>query len=127
MISKKKAVLCGERGEGKIGAIIALLVVVLAIHVGVKIIPHKVHTAEFEKSIEDDLLDLAANMKLPDAFMLSVLEKAKAMEIPVREDMIKLELVGATWEFETKYEVPLKMIWGDWVQTVEINRSRTRL
>jgi len=127
MISKTRAVLRGERGEGKIGAIIAVLVVALVIHVGIKFIPFKVLTAEFEKAIEDDLLDLAANIKKEDDFLLSVLDKAKELEIPVREDMMKLELRGATWQFQTKYEVTLEMIWGDWVQEVEIERARTKL
>lgn len=124
MISKSEK---SERGEGKIGAIIALLVVALMVHVSWEFIPFKIKTAEFEKHIEDDLLDLAANLKKDEEFLMSVAEKAKEMQLEVREEHLKLELVGATWKFQTEYEVTLKMIWGDWVQSVSIERERTKL
>ena len=127
MMDMKRRGPCGQRGEGKVGAIIALLVVVLVIHVGMKFIPFKVQTAEFEGHIEEELLSLAANLRKPDDFILSVVEKASALELDLREDHLDLKLNGMTWEFKTQYEVTLKMIWGDWVQTVEIKRSRTKL
>lgn len=127
MMIETRAERRGQRGEGKIGAIIALLLVALVVHVGMKIIPHKVQTGEFEKHIENQLLNLAANLQGADEFLLSIVDKATALELPVREDTIELKLVGATWQFHVEYDINLKMIWGDWNQTVDIRRQRTKL
>jgi len=116
-----------QHGEGKVGAIIAVLVVALVIHVGIKFIPFKIQTAEFEGHVEEELLSLAANLKGQDDVILAILAKADSLEIGLREDQLHLELKGMTWEFKTAYEVTLKMIWGDWVQAVEVERSRTKL
>lgn len=115
-----------ERGEGKIGAIIALLVVILVIHVGMKYIPFKVQTAEFEKDVETRLERLAGNLIDEEAFIEGILKDAGETEVPLSYDDLKIELVGNSWRFETRYEIVLEMIWGDWVQEVEIVRERPR-
>ncbi len=127
MMNVRRRAKCAQRGEGKVGAIIALLVVALVIHLGIKFIPFKIQTAEFEGHIEEELLSLAANLKKQDDVILAVLARAEALELELREDDIHLKLKGATWHFQTQYEVTLKMIWGDWVLPVEIERSRTKL
>jgi hypothetical protein len=117
----------GERGEGKIGAVIALLVVALMVHLGMEFIPYKIQTNEFEHEIEEGLKELAANLKKQDDFLLEIVEYAELHEIAVREDEIFLELSGQTWTFKTEYDVTLGMVWGDWVQHVEIERKRDKL
>lgn len=126
MTATTRAFLRNERGEGKIGLIIAILVVGLAVHVGMKIIPHKIETSEFQQTIEDSLLNLAANVMNEESFLVAVTEKAEELEIPVREDTIQLNLSGDLWTFRTEYDVSLKMIWGDWVQHVEIERQQLK-
>lgn len=127
MISKTRSFLRGQRGEGKIGAIIALVVVALAIHVAWEFIPYKIQTAEFESAVEESMMGLAANLKKEDEFLLQILEKSDELKLGLREDQLHLEKVGDTFKFKTEYDVILKMVWGDWVQHIEIKRERARL
>jgi hypothetical protein len=113
-----------ERGDGKIGAIIAVLVVALAIHVGMKFIPFKVQVAEFEQKVEEKFTELAGNVIGEEDFMDAVLARAEEMQVPISEDNVQLELVGSTWKLAIDYEVVLGMVWGDWVQQVDLRLER---
>ena len=126
MIAATRRALRGERGEGKIGAIIALLVVILVIHVGMQFIPFKIKVAEFEKAVETRLERLAGNLTNEEEFRDGIVKDAAEQEIPIGYDDIKVELVGSTWRFETRYTIVLGMIWGDWPQEVEIVRERPK-
>jgi hypothetical protein len=46
------------------------------------------------------------------------------MQVPISEDNVQLELVGSTWKLATDYEVVLGMVWGDWVQQVDLRLER---
>ena len=126
MIAKTRRVLRGQRGDGKIGAVIAILVVALVIHVGVKFIPFRVQTAEFEKAVERRLERLAGNLTTEEEFLEGVRTDAEQMEVPLAEENLTIELVGATYKVKASYEVVLGMIWGDWEQRVEIERERPK-
>lgn len=126
MIAKTRRVLRGQRGDGKIGAVIAILVVALVIHVGVKFIPFRVQAAEFEKAVERRLERLAGNLTSEEEFLEGVRTDAEQMEIPLKEENLTIELVGATYKVKASYEVVLGMIWGDWVQSVDVERERPK-
>jgi hypothetical protein len=73
-----------QMGEGRIGLIIALIIVAIAIFIAYKIIPVKIKTYEFKDTMREEAR-MGSLRKTADQTMHILLDKAKDLELPITE------------------------------------------
>lgn len=97
-----------ERGDGKIGLIIMLLVLAAIIFVLVKVVPARVNAYELK-----DFLDTYTRndcwSRTPDQIKKDIMEKATFLQLPLTPENIKVERRGSTIHVETKFDVPVDL------------------
>lgn len=98
----------GERGEGRIGLVIAIAVVAVGIFLGVKIIPVRVAAYEFRDFVETECR-YAAVRKGDTEVRKRILRKAEELEIPLNPKKLKLERRGGEMIITASYEQPIDL------------------
>ena len=94
-----------QRGDGKIGAIISLVLFVAAVIFAVKMIPVKVKDAEFRDFMEEQA-KFAGDRK-PDSIRRAILDKARELEIPLKKDDLRVQKPGDRIKIECTYTMPV--------------------
>ncbi len=116
---------CSERGQGRIGTVIALALLGVGVYVGAKIIPVRIAAFEF-KDFVDQECRYAAVKGSDEEIARRIMEKAKELEIPLgRKDLhvtrtrsemivsysyvqpIDFKVTTYNYRFEHKYRAPL--------------------
>ena len=110
----------GERGEGKVGALIALAVVGVAIFLGVKIVPVRVAAYEFRDFVEQECR-YAAVRKHDDQVRKRILEKAEELEIPLDPKRLSLDRTRSEMIIKASYEQPIDLKVYTYVYKYEVN------
>ncbi len=115
----------GQRGEGRVGLAVAIVVVGVAAFVGLKIIPVRVAAYEFkdilreearygavrnsDKEVHKRIMDQAAEMDIP-LLNKNLIVKRNVSEITISakyEQKIDLKLTTYTFKFDHKATAPL--------------------
>ena len=109
MVMRNRA---AERGEGRIGLLIALALLGMGIFVGVKIIPVRVNAYEFRDFIQEECRFAATRNKDAEIFK-RVYEKAQALRLPLAKKDLKLERTTGEMIIRAKY-----------VQTVDLKVTK---
>lgn len=91
-----------ERGEGRIGLMIALALLGAGIFVGVKIIPVRVNAYEFRDFIQEECRFAATRNKDAEIFK-RVYEKAQALRLPLAKKDLRLERTTSEMIISAKY------------------------
>ena len=95
-----------EQGEGRLGCLFGLVVLLLAGMVAYKMIPVKVKAAEMRDIVNDEAHSAGQHN---DKFIAaSVLRKAQSLDLPVTEKDIKVERYAGEIKVEVDYTVPVK-------------------
>jgi hypothetical protein len=110
----------GERGEGRVGALIALAVVGIAIFLGVKIVPVRVAAYEFRDFVEQECR-YAAVRKHDDQVRKRILDKAEELEIPLDPKRLKLERTRSEMIISASFEQPIDLKVYTYVYKYEVN------
>jgi hypothetical protein len=95
-----------ERGEGRLGLIVALLVVGVVAYAAYVIIPVKVMTYEFQDELEQEARFAALNKK-DDIVHQRLLKKAKQLGIRLDPDELTISREGGSMLITARYAVPL--------------------
>jgi hypothetical protein len=119
-LREKKMHRHGERGEGRVGALIALAVVGIAIFLGVKIVPVRVAAYEFRDFVEQECR-YAAVRKHDDQVRKRILEKAEELEIPLDPKRLELDRTRSEMIIKASYEQPIDLKVYTYVYKYEIN------
>jgi hypothetical protein len=98
----------GERGEGKIGLLIAVALVAIGIFLGVKIIPVRVAAYEFRDFVEEECR-FAAVRKSDGEVRERILQKAEELRIPLDPKKLKLQRHGGEMIITADYEQPIDL------------------
>lgn len=95
-----------ERGEGKLGCLVGLIAVVLALFVAWKMIPVKVRAAELRQMVVDEAKSAGTHNdgKIRDF----ILNKALENNLPVTEENIKIKRGGGNISVDVEYVVPIE-------------------
>lgn len=101
----------GQRGDGKLGCILGLAVLVVAVIVAIKVVPLKIAVAELAdfstRQAERAALPGATDANIRDA----ILEKAKTLRLPLAAENIKVSRttrdITITYRFEMDVKLPL--------------------
>lgn len=97
-----------ERGEGRLGLLVAVIVVGAAIFVGAKVIPVRVTAYQFR-----DLLRQEARMGAvrddDHAVAERILREAQDLEIPLDKKNLKVTRTKSKMIITVRYEVPIDL------------------
>jgi hypothetical protein len=98
----------GERGEGKVGLLIALVVVAIIIFLGVKFIPVRIAAYEFRDYIEQECR-YAAVRKNDSAVHKRIMDKARELDIPLEKKRLKMQRTHNEMIITASYEKPIDL------------------
>jgi hypothetical protein len=91
----------GERGEGQLGCLIGLVLLLAAGLVAYKVIPVKVRAAEMRDVVIDEARSAGQN---PDSrIMQTILTRAKHLDLPVTENNVSIVRGGGMIRIDVKY------------------------
>ena len=95
-----------ERGEGRLGTLFALTLVVVLIYLGVKVIPIMINTYAFKDFIEEEAR-FASVRRDDEEIKQRVWRKARELDLPVEMKQIHTERSNARFDIDVSYSVPI--------------------
>jgi hypothetical protein len=95
-----------ERGEGRLGTLLGLCVLVLTVYLGFKVVPVMVNAYAFRDYIEQEAR-FAALQKKDEEVVKRVLRKAQELELPIQAKNIKVKRDQGHFDIAVKYTVPI--------------------
>jgi hypothetical protein len=97
-----------QKGEGRIGLIIALIVVAVAIFLGMKIIPVRISAYEFRDTLREEARYAA--VRDDDATVAKrIMTKAQELEIPMKRSQLELRRTTGEMIITAHYEQPIDL------------------
>lgn len=98
----------GERGEGKVGFLISLVVLGVAIFIGVKVVPVRIAAYEFKDFVREQCRFAAVNRD-DKAIRDKIVAKAKELEIPLEKKNLKIERTMSEMIITARYQQPIDL------------------
>jgi hypothetical protein len=97
-----------ERGEGRVGLMIALILVGIAIFLGVKVIPVRVAAYEFRDALREECRYAA--VRHDDAAVAKrIMQKAQELEIPLERKQLQIRRTTGEMIISARYEQPIDL------------------
>jgi len=93
-----------QTGAGKIGFIIALLIVAIAIFVAYKIVPVKIKTYEFKDTMREEAR-MGSLRKTAEETTKILLDKAKELELPITKANLDVTRSERVLTIKAKYSI----------------------
>ncbi len=97
----------GERGEGRLGTLLALTVFAVLIYMGVKVVPVMVNTYAFKDFIQEEAR-FASVRRDDQEIRERVWKKARELNLPVEMKQIRTERSNSRFDISIKYTVPIE-------------------
>lgn len=97
-----------ERGEGRLGTLIGIIVLAMFIYLGVKIVPILISVYEFRDSIEEQARFAALPRHDDEEVKRSILRKAHELELPVGAKDVRVNRSSTRIDITVKYTVPIE-------------------
>jgi hypothetical protein len=95
-----------QRGEGQVGCLFGLVVLLIAGLIAYKMIPVKVKAAEMRDAVSDEAKSAGQHS---DKFIAAaLLQKAQSLELPVTENDIEVKRANSEIRVDVDYTVPVK-------------------
>ncbi len=98
-----------ERGKGRFGFIISVLILAAAVFVAAKLVPVKVKTYQFADYMREEAQRAAWN-KNEQTLRARLLDKAETLGLPVTEKNLQIKMGGGEIRVSARYEVPVDLI-----------------
>jgi len=95
-----------ELGEGRLGCLFGLVILLVAGMIAYKMIPVKVKAAEMRTEVTDDAK--SAGQHTDKWIAAAILKRAQLLELPVTENDIKVERANSEIKVDVDYTVPVK-------------------
>ena len=96
----------GQRGEGQLGCVFGLIVLLIGVFIAYKMIPVKVKAAELRGEVVDEAKQ--AGMRSDVQIRNTILATAQRVGLPVGEENIKVRRGGNQIAVDVEYVVPLE-------------------
>jgi len=117
----------GERGEGRIKALLTLFFIVIVFFSGYQFLPVYITESEFKHDVDEITRRAAANSKLTNDKILEMLEK-KREEYNLPEDTsFEINRNGKKLDISVEYTVPINLIIYTYERQVKFSSSDTAL
>ena len=94
-----------ERGEGKLGCLFGLVVLLIGVLIAYKMIPVKVKAAEMRDVVQDE--SRAAGQRNDKLIMETILARAKQLELPIEKENVQINRGSGQIAIDVKYSVPV--------------------
>ena len=98
----------GERGEGRLGFIVALSVCLCLGYVGYKIIPVRISAYEFRDTLRQECR-LGAVRSSDAQVKKRILQKAEELELPVEKKQVTVRRTSGEMIVSAQYEIPIDL------------------
>jgi hypothetical protein len=95
-----------ERGEGRLGCLVGLVLLLIAGLIAYRMIPIKVKTADLRDTVIDE--SKSAGRHGDKAIRGNIMNKAQQLELPVTPDDIVIKRTNAYIRIDVKYTVPVE-------------------
>ncbi len=95
-----------ESGEGQLGCLFGIALLLLAIFIAWKVIPVKVRAADLRQTVMDEAK--SAGTHHDDQIMKYILAKAADVNLPVTEDSVKITRRQNDITIDVNYVVPIE-------------------
>ena len=95
-----------ERGEGQFGCLVGVVLLLVVGLICYKMIPVKVKSADLRDTVKD--YSKSAGQFNDASIRNAILEKAKTLDLPVKEDDVKINRRSNEITVEVDYTVPVK-------------------
>lgn len=97
-----------ERGDGKIGLIVMVLILAAAIFVLVKVVPARINAFEF-KDFMETYARAESWSRTPEQIQKDLLEKAGVLHLPITAENLTINKGGGAIEIRAKFDVPVDL------------------
>ena len=109
----------GERGEGKLRAIMYLAFLIAAVFVAVKIVPVYVAEYQLKDKITEEARFAVVNRHSDDQIKDSIFRTIQDLDIPAKRDDVKVAATNHGLQISVNYSVPVDFL----VYQTELNFS----
>ena len=106
-----------RHGQGKIGCIIRLLVLLAVVGIAAKLIPVKIRSAELYDFMEEQAQ--RATRSTPEAVKKNVLARAKDLGLPVEPKDVTVQRRGGRVVITARYTIPIEF--PGYTYVIEVN------
>jgi hypothetical protein len=116
-----RSIPAGQRGEGKLKAIIWLAILASMLYVGIMVVPLLVNEYEFQDAMTSTARFASANRQTADDIRASLVKEAKSEDIPIKPEDIKVEAQAGNVQISAPYSVTVDLHIYQW--TLNFNPS----
>lgn len=95
-----------ERGEGRLGCLFGLILLLAAALIAYKMIPVKVKAADLRDAIEDEAK--SAGQNTDKQILSAILNRAQILELPVTENNVQINRSANSIQIDVQYTVPVE-------------------
>jgi hypothetical protein len=97
-------------GEGRIGMVISLFIAVAILYTAFKVVPVLVKTYDYSEQVETlSRRGAALGRTTADDIRKRLLREAERLELPVRDEDIRVQMTDKRIKVEIKYAVPINL------------------
>ncbi len=105
-----------ERGGGRLGVFIWIVIMALAIFVATKTIPRRIAVLEFHDYCDEQTQYAAASSRVGEEQVRNnVMQKARELEIPIESKKLKFEAFKNEVKLHLSHEVEVDLKFYNWV------------
>ncbi len=97
-----------NRGSGRIGCLITLLIFAVAGYVGMKVGPVYYNAQEFEDALQVEGVKAGARFYTDEVILDDIMKLARSFEIPIKEENVKINRAGGQLIIAVEYSVPVE-------------------
>ena len=95
------------RGEGRLGLLVALILVGAVIFAGVKFVPVYIAAYDMRDHVRGEAT--RATLKTDDQILKSLLAKAAELDLPITKKDIELNRTASKFRVKLKFEMPIDL------------------
>lgn len=122
-----RSVPVGQRGEGRLKAIIWLTILVSMIYVGIMVIPVLVNEYEFQDAMQTVARFASANRQSADDIRAALVKEAKSEDIPLQPEDIHVESQAGNVRISAPYSVTVDLHLYQWTLNFSPSASNNAL
>ena len=116
-----------QRGDGKIGLIITILIIVAAGYLLMKWVPVRTQNAEFQEFTERAAQRFSIGELNEEKLIVAIMEYAAKEQIPLTEANIDVQANTDRVKIKINYQVEIALVGGKtWVQKYEVGSDTPR-
>jgi hypothetical protein len=98
-----------QRGAGKLGTIIWLVILGSLIYVGFKVVPAYIDNYQLEDLMKQEARFANINRRTPEQLRDIVFKKVRELDIPARREDVRVEAVQSGYRISVKYTVVIDL------------------